>query len=104
MGAATSSYQIEGAFREDGKGSPSGYLLHEKGQDLERTTGNIACDHYKLYASDIELMKAIGLQGYRFSINWPRVIPSGIGEHNAKGFDFYKKLADLLNNAGIERG
>ncbi|HEY5586528.1 MAG TPA: GH1 family beta-glucosidase [Ruminiclostridium sp.] len=99
-GAATAAYQIEGAYNEDGKGESiwdrfSMYSGNIKNGD----TGKIACDHYHLYEKDIEIMKELGLNTYRFSISWPRIFPDGKGKPNIKGLDFYKKLiGKLLEN------
>ncbi|MCX7820884.1 MAG: GH1 family beta-glucosidase [Brevinematales bacterium] len=99
-GTATSSYQIEGAWNEDGKGlSNWDVFSHKKGKIKDGTTGDIACDHYHRYKEDIKLMKELGYKAYRFSISWPRIFPDGKGKLNEKGLDFYKNLVDeLLNN------
>ncbi len=102
-GAATSAYQIEGAWLEDGKG-PSiwdAYTLLP-GKVRDGSTGQVACDHYHRLEEDVALMKAMGLRAYRFSINWPRVLPCGTGEPNEPGLRFYDRLIDLLLDAGIE--
>ncbi len=102
-GAATASYQIEGAFDEDGKGeSIWDRFSHTKGNVYKNHTGDRACDHYHRYKEDIELMKKIGLDTYRFSISWPRIFPSGKGKINQKGLDFYKQLTEELLRAGIK--
>ncbi len=102
-GAATSSYQIEGAYNEDGKGeSIWDRFSHQKGNIDNNDTGDIACDHYHRYREDISLMKEIGLDTYRFSISWPRILPVGKGEINQKGIDFYKRLVEELLKAGIK--
>ena len=79
-GAAAASYQIEGAAREDGKG-PSVWdtFSHHPGKVANGDTGDVACDHYHRYKDDIGLMKKIGLQAYRLSVSWPRVMPKGAG-------------------------
>nr|4PTV_A Chain A, Glycoside hydrolase family 1 [Halothermothrix orenii H 168]4PTV_B Chain B, Glycoside hydrolase family 1 [Halothermothrix orenii H 168]4PTW_A Chain A, Glycoside hydrolase family 1 [Halothermothrix orenii H 168]4PTW_B Chain B, Glycoside hydrolase family 1 [Halothermothrix orenii H 168]4PTX_A Chain A, Glycoside hydrolase family 1 [Halothermothrix orenii H 168]4PTX_B Chain B, Glycoside hydrolase family 1 [Halothermothrix orenii H 168] len=101
-GAATSSYQIEGAFNEDGKGeSIWDRFSHTPGKIENGDTGDIACDHYHLYREDIELMKEIGIRSYRFSTSWPRILPEGKGRVNQKGLDFYKRLVDNLLKANI---
>lgn len=102
-GSATSSYQIEGAHNEDGKG-PSIWdtFSHTPGKIAGNDTGDIACDHYHRYESDIQLMKDLELRAYRFSIAWPRIFPNGIGSPNEAGLDFYKRLVDGLRDAGIE--
>lgn len=102
-GAATSAHQIEGAYLEDGKGMDLWDVYEqEKGHIYEGHTGNVACDHYHKYKEDVQLMKQLGLQAYRFSINWSRILPNGTGTINQKGIDFYKRLLDELNNAEIE--
>ena len=96
-GAATSSYQIEGAWDEDGKG-PSIWdtFAHEPGRIANGDTGDVACDHYHRWAEDIELMAAYGLNAYRFSVSWPRVQPDGRGATNPAGIAFYHRLVDRL--------
>jgi beta-glucosidase len=102
-GAATASYQIEGAYNQDGRGlSIWDTFSSIKGNVLNGDTGNKACDHYNKLQEDIELMKEIGLETYRFSIAWPRIFPLGKGKVNQKGLDFYNKLIDGLLEAGIE--
>jgi beta-glucosidase len=101
-GAATASYQIEGAAREDGRGESTWDLFCRKaGKVAENHSGAVACDHYHLWQGDIDLMRKIGLQAYRFSIAWPRIFPEGEGKINQKGIDFYSKLVDGLLEAGI---
>ncbi|MBN2434449.1 MAG: beta-glucosidase [Spirochaetes bacterium] len=103
FGAASSSYQIEGAWDEDGKGeSIWDHFAHIPGKIKNGENGDIACDFYHRYRDDIQLMKEIGLQAFRFSINWPRVIPDGYGKVNIKGLDFYNRLVDELLAAGIK--
>lgn len=99
-GSATSSYQIEGAFDQDGKGeSIWDRFCHTPGTIINGDTGDVACDHYHRYKEDIALMKEIGLQSYRYSISWPRIFPEGKGQYNEKGLDFYKRLTyELLEN------
>ncbi|GIW43804.1 MAG: beta-glucosidase [Candidatus Binatia bacterium] len=96
-GAATSAYQIEGAWNEDGKG-PSIWdvFAHTPGKILDGSTGDVACDHYHRYREDVALMADLGLHAYRFSISWPRVLPTGRGPLNPKGLDFYDRLVDSL--------
>ncbi|CCU78324.1 Beta-glucosidase [Halanaerobium saccharolyticum subsp. saccharolyticum DSM 6643] len=102
-GAATASYQIEGAANEDGKGeSIWDRFSHQKGNITNNDTGDVACDHYHRYQEDIELMRKIGLDSYRFSISWPRIIPAGSGKINQKGIDFYKRLVNELLKTGIK--
>lgn len=102
-GAATASYQIEGAWKEDGKGeSIWDRFSHTPGNVKNGDTGDVADDHYHRYKQDIELMKTLGLHAYRFSIGWPRIFPQGIGAVNRKGLDFYDRLVDALREAQIE--
>jgi beta-glucosidase len=102
-GTATSSYQIEGAWNEDGKG-PSIWdtYAHTPGKIKNNDTGDVANDHYHRYKEDIALMRSIGANAYRFSISWPRIFPQGTGTPNDKGLDFYNRLVDELKAAGIE--
>jgi beta-glucosidase len=101
-GTATSSYQIEGAWNEDGKG-PSIWdtYAHTPGKIKNNDTGDVANDHYHRYKEDVALMRSIGANAYRFSIAWPRIFPQGTGTPNAKGLDFYNRLVDELVAAGI---
>lgn len=102
-GAATASYQIEGAWNEDGKGPSVWDVFTEKDGAVYRgQTGKVACDHYHRYGRDVDLMREIGLTGYRFSVAWPRVVPDGSGSINRKGLDFYDRLVDKVKEAGIE--
>ena len=102
-GAASSSYQTEGAWNEDGKGlSVWDAFCREEGKVVNGDTGDIACDSYHRFPEDVAMLKAMGLKAYRFSISWPRIYPYGFGEINEKGFDFYDKLVDLLLENGIE--
>ncbi|CAN2226452.1 BglB Beta-glucosidase/6-phospho-beta-glucosidase/beta-galactosidase [Candidatus Nanopelagicaceae bacterium] len=102
-GAATSSYQIEGAANEDGRG-PSIWdtFCKTPGKVAKGDTGDVANDHYHRYPEDIAIMKDLGLQGYRFSFAWPRMFPKGDGVREERGFDFYDRLIDGLLEAGIE--
>lgn len=101
-GAATASYQIEGTSRQDGRGECIWTrFAHTPGKVLNGDTGDIATDHYHRYAEDVMLMQDLGLQAYRFSISWPRVIPQGAGATNAAGLDFYDRLVDRLLEARI---
>jgi beta-glucosidase len=96
-GAATASYQIEGAAREDGRGlSVWDEFAATPGKVAGGDTGEIALDHYHLMPEDVKLMKQIGLDAYRFSIAWPRILPDGQGKVNEKGLDFYDRLVDTL--------
>jgi len=101
-GAATASYQIEGAWEEDGKGeSIWDHFTHKPYRILNGDTGDIACDHYHHLSEDIALIKDLGLHAYRFSISWPRILPEGIGYVELRGLDFYDRLVDQLLQAGI---
>jgi beta-glucosidase len=101
-GAATSSYQIEGAADEDGKGeSIWDRFCATAGKIVDGTSGAVACDHYHRYADDVGLMAELGLNAYRFSISWPRIVPEGTGQVNPRGLDFYERLVDELLAAGI---
>ena len=102
-GAATSAYQIEGAWEEDGKGENIwDRFSHTPGKIANGDTGDIACDHYHRWREDIHLMKEIGIQAYRFSISWGRIFPEGRGEISPAGIDFYSHLVDELLKNGIE--
>ena len=102
-GAATSSYQIEGTGRDSGKGQNIwDVFTKEPGRVYEGHTGDIACDHYHRFREDVAYMKEQGLKGYRFSIDWSRVLPEGTGKVNEKGIDFYNALIDELLEQGIE--
>jgi len=96
-GTATASYQVEGAVHEDGRG-PSIWdtFSHTPGKTVNGATGDVADDHYHRYKQDVQLMKALGVKVYRFSIAWPRVFPTGTGTPNPKGLDFYSRLVDEL--------
>lgn len=102
-GAAAASYQIEGSPAADGKGvSTWDMLVRQPGKIWENHTGDLACDHYRRSADDVALMREIGLQAYRFSVSWPRVLPSGTGAINEAGLDFYDRLVDQLLAAGVQ--
>lgn len=102
-GAATSAYQIEGSPLADGAGASIWQrFVHTPGMIRDGDTGDIACDHYRRYVGDVALMKKIGLQAYRFSISWSRVLPQGRGAINQAGLDFYDKLVDELLLNGIK--
>jgi beta-glucosidase len=101
-GAATASYQIEGAANEDGRSeSVWDRFAATPGKVRNGDNGAIACDFYHRYRDDIALMRELGLDAFRFSIAWPRVLPEGRGRVNAKGLDFYDKLVDELLGNGI---
>ena len=96
-GVATSSYQIEGAANEGGRGqSIWDTFCKVPGKVANFDNGDIACDHYHRYKEDLDLMKWMGVKAYRFSVAWPRVIPDGVGRVNEMGLDFYDRLIDSL--------
>ena len=101
-GTATASYQIEGAWNEDGKG-PSIWdtYAHTPGRMKNGDNGDVANDHYHRYKEDVALMRSLGVNAYRFSIGWPRIFPDGTGAPNAKGLDFYSRLVDELLDSAI---
>ncbi len=103
FGAATASYQVEGSVRADGRG-PSIWdtFSHTPGRTRDGDTGDVACDHYRRWESDLDLMAGLGLRAYRFSVAWPRIQPNGRGTPNAAGLDFYDRLVDGLLERGIE--
>jgi beta-glucosidase len=102
-GAATSAYQIEGSPLADGA-EPSNWhrFAHTPGCVENGDTGDIACDHYRRFRQDVELLAGLGLNAYRFSISWSRVLPRGHGKVNARGLAFYDRLVDLLLAKGIQ--
>lgn len=109
-GAASSSYQIEGAFAEDGKGlSIWDTFSNKPGNIAHDENGNKACDHYHRYREDIALMKSLGIQAYRFSISWTRIFPDGIVKdsdgnihYNKAGLDFYDNIVNCCLENGIK--
>ena len=101
-GAATSAYQIEGSPLADGAGISNWHrFAHTPGRVRDGDTGDTACDHYRRMPEDVALMKALGLQAYRFSVAWSRVLPEGRGQANAAGLGFYDRLVDALCEAGM---
>jgi len=103
FGSASAAYQVEGAYREDGKGmSVWDEWVRLNGKTFEGTNGEVAADHYHKYKEDIALMKEMGLKAYRFSIAWTRILPFGRGKIEAKGLEFYHQLIDELIEAKIE--
>lgn len=103
FGTSTASYQIEGAVDEDGRGrSVWDTFCAEPGRIVDGSSGAVACDHYHRWPEDIELMRTLGASGYRFSIAWPRIQPTGSGAVNQAGLDFYDRLVDGLLEAGIK--
>ncbi|KQY86788.1 MULTISPECIES: GH1 family beta-glucosidase [Roseateles] len=102
-GVATSSFQIEGAAHEDGKGeSIWDRFCQQPGAIADASNGDVACDHYHRLDEDLDLIAALGVNCYRFSIAWPRVQPLGHGDFNPKGLDFYERLVDGLKRRGIQ--
>jgi len=101
-GAATAAYQIEGAWDEDGKGeSIWDRFTHQPYRICRGDTGDIACDHYHHMPEDVAMMKQLGMDSYRFSISWPRILPQGKGAVEPRGLDFYDRLVDHLLETGI---
>ncbi len=102
VGAATASYQIEGAVAADGRGeSIWDRFSHTPGKVRNGDTGDVACDHYHRYREDVALLAELGLRAYRFSVAWPRIQPTGTGAVNDAGLDFYDRLVDALLERGI---
>ena len=102
-GTATASYQIEGAWDEDGK-SPSIWdtFCEQPGKIFDGTDGKVADDHYHRYEEDVQLMADLSMGAYRFSLAWPRILPEGVGPVNDAGLDFYDRLVDALLAKGID--
>jgi beta-glucosidase len=102
-GVATSAYQIEGAAAEDGKG-PSIWdtFCRRPGTIADKTNGEVACDHYHRWPEDLDMIAALGVNAYRFSVSWPRVRPKGFGAWNEKGLAFYDRLVDGMLERGIQ--
>jgi beta-glucosidase len=102
LGTASAAYQIEGAVNEDGRG-PSIWDIysHKIGVIEDGTNGDVACDHYHRFHDDVEIMKKLGVNAYRFSISWSRILPKGRGKINNKGLRFYSDLVDTLIEAKI---
>jgi len=102
FGVATSAFQIEGAWDEDGKG-PSIWdtFGHTPGKVHDDVPGDVACDSYHRYRDDIDLMRRLGVDSYRMSLSWPRILPDGVGRVNRKGLDYYDRVVDGLLEAGI---
>jgi beta-glucosidase len=101
-GVSTSSFQIEGATREDGRGPSIWDTFCAAGRIANRDTGDVACDHYHRYREDVALLRELGVQAYRFSVAWPRLLPQGRGCANEAGLAFYDRLVDELLEKGIE--
>ena len=103
FGASTSAYQIEGSPLADGAGPSIWHRFsHTPGHTHNGETGDLACDHYRRWKDDVALMRELGLQSYRFSISWSRILPDGTGPMNQRGLDFYSRLVDELLAAGIQ--
>ncbi|OAP35442.1 GH1 family beta-glucosidase [Sinorhizobium americanum] len=103
FGVTTASFQIEGASKADGR-KPSIWdaFSNMPGRVFERHNGDVACDHYNRLDQDLDLIESLGVEAYRFSIAWPRIIPEGTGPINEKGLDFYDRLVDGLTARGIK--
>jgi beta-glucosidase len=101
-GAATAAYQIEGSPQADGRGvSVWDTFSHTPGKVRGGDTGDVACDSYRRYPEDADLIKGLGLSSYRFSLSWSRIFPEGAGKLNQAGLDYYKSLLDTLAERGI---
>jgi beta-glucosidase len=101
-GTATAAYQVEGSPLADGAGPSIWHRFsHTPDRVTDGDTGDVACDHYRRYADDVALMKSLGVNAYRFSISWSRVLPRGKGAVNPAGLDFYDRLVDALLASGI---
>ena len=102
-GAATAAYQIEGAWQADGKGQSVWDIFTSRPEKVYRGHhARVACDHYHHWREDVQLMRNMGLNAYRFSIAWSRIFPEGVGRVEPRGLDFYDRLTDALLAAGIE--
>ncbi len=102
LGAASASYQVEGGWNKDGKGLSNWDVFSKvPGKTFEGTNGDVAVDHYHRYKEDIGLMAEMGLESYRFSLSWPRIIPDGDGEINPKGIEFYNNIINECLKYGI---
>ncbi|MEV2249570.1 GH1 family beta-glucosidase [Streptomyces sp. NPDC050147] len=99
-GVSTSAHQIEGAVDERGPSVWDAFTA-VPGRVKDGTTAAVACDHYHRYREDVALIRELGVNAYRFSVSWPRVLPSGAGEVSAAGLDFYDRLVDELRAAGV---
>jgi len=101
-GVSTSAYQIEGAWNAHGKGeSIWDRFTHRSGTIRDRSTGDVACDHYHRYEEDVDLIENLGVTAYRFSLSWPRIFPNGTGRVEERGIAFYDRLIDRLLERGI---
>jgi beta-glucosidase len=104
FGTATSAYQVEGAWNEDGKGENVWDRYVHSGNHCvaNEDTGDVAIDHYHRYEEDFDILKSLNTNAYRFSISWARIFPEGKGQINQKGIDFYNRFIDALIKRGIE--
>ena len=103
-GSASAAYQIEGGWREDGKGITNwDQFVRIPGKTYKATTGDVAVDHYHRYKEDIALMAEMGLKTYRFSVSWARIYPEGRGEVNPKGIEFYENIIDECLKMGLNQ-
>ncbi len=101
-GVATSSYQIEGATNADGRGESIWDRFSADADNIEdQSTGEVACDHYNLWSRDLQIMSELGVNAYRFSVAWPRILPTGRGATEQRGLDFYSRLVDGLLDLNI---
>jgi beta-glucosidase len=101
-GVATSAYQVEGAYKADGKGLSVWDRFSHDGNCKDGQTGDKACDFYHRYPDDIRIAKDLNFNAFRFSLSWPRILPSGTGNANLKGIDFYHRVIDTCLEQGIE--
>src|SRR5688500_1673407 len=102
-GSATAAYQVEGSPLADGAGPSIWHrFVHTPGLVRDGDTGDVACDHYRRWKEDVAIMRRLGLQAYRFSVSWSRILPAGTGHVNEAGLDFYDRLVDALLENGIE--
>ena len=102
-GSATAAYQIEGSPLADGAGPSIWHrFVHTHGLVRDGDTGDVACDHYRRWSDDVALMRQLGMQAYRFSVSWSRILPAGTGKVNSAGLDFYDRLVDALLENNIE--
>lgn len=102
-GVATASYQVEGAWQEDGKGeSIWDRFSHIPGNIVDLTNGDRACDFYHRYREDVDLACSLGIQVYRLSVSWPRIFPNGRGEKNEKGIEFYRNVLNYIKEKGMK--
>ncbi|XP_042517818.1 cyanidin 3-O-glucoside 7-O-glucosyltransferase (acyl-glucose)-like [Macadamia integrifolia] len=102
FGAGTSAYQVEGAAGEDGRSPSSWENYTHQGKMPDKSTGDVSVDQYHKYKEDVKIMSDIGLEGYRFSISWSRLLPNGRGAINPKGLEYYNNLIDELIEHGVE--